>query len=59
MLVKTVNSDPRFGKNTYELTNISRDEPNMTLFQIPSDYRIVDMGAGRGIPASPTTPPNK
>jgi hypothetical protein len=59
MMVKTVNSDPRFGKNTYELTNISRDEPNMTLFQIPSDYRIVDMGAGRGIPASPTTPPNK
>jgi hypothetical protein len=42
MLVKTVNSDPRFGENTYQLTNISRDEPDASLFQIPADYKIMD-----------------
>lgn len=40
MLVKTVNSDPRFGDNTYELTNVSRDEPDAALFQIPAGYTI-------------------
>ena len=48
MLVKTVNSDPRFGDNTYEFTNISRDEPNSSLFQIPGDYTIIEASAGRG-----------
>ena len=47
MLVKTENADPRFGKNTYELTNVSRDEPNATLFQIPGDYVVREVGAGR------------
>jgi hypothetical protein len=49
MLVKTVNSDPRFGENTYEFTNISRDEPDASLFQIPPDYTILEVGAGRGV----------
>jgi hypothetical protein len=47
MLVKTVNTDPRFGENTYEFTNISRDEPDPVLFRIPSGYTVVDMGAAR------------
>lgn len=42
MLVKTVNSDPRFGENTYELTNVTRGEPDPALFQIPPDYTVVD-----------------
>ena len=55
MLVKTVNSDPRFGENTYEFTNVSRDEPDGSLFQIPADYRIVDLGPGvRTLPAPVT-----
>ena len=41
MLVKTVNSDPRFGDNTYEFTNVSRGEPDPALFQIPADYKII------------------
>jgi len=45
MLVKTVNSDPRFGQNTYEFTNISREEPDASLFQIPSGYTVVELGA--------------
>jgi hypothetical protein len=36
------NSDPRSGESTTRLTNISRVEPDPSLFQIPSDYEIVD-----------------
>jgi len=38
VLLKTVNSDPRFGTNTYELTNIVQGPPDPALFQIPADY---------------------
>jgi len=52
MLVKTVNSDPRFGTDTYELVNISRTEPDPALFQIPAGYTMVTSegrgGRGRG-----------
>jgi hypothetical protein len=56
MLVKTVNSDPRFGENTYELTNISRDEPDASLFQIPSDYKVLGVSS---FSAAPVTTVNK
>jgi hypothetical protein len=59
MLVKTLNSDPRFGENTYEFTNITRDEPDSSLFQIPPDYTITDVGAGRALPAAPPATINK
>ncbi len=36
------NSDPRFGENTFKLTNIERTESDPTLFQVPPDYTIVD-----------------
>jgi hypothetical protein len=64
MLVKSVNSDPRFGTDTYELTNISRDDPDPALFQIPAGYTVMD-GAGRGqagqqaVPVIATRPVNK
>jgi hypothetical protein len=58
MLVKTVNSDPRFGENTYEFTNISRDEPNASLFQIPADYKVTDV-APNTFQMVPTTTINK
>ena len=41
-VVLTKHSDPRFGETVYHLTNISRDEPNASLFQVPSDYKITD-----------------
>jgi hypothetical protein len=59
MLVKTVNSDPRFGENTYEFTNVSRDEPDASLFQIPADYEIVDLGSGRAVKVLPAPVTNK
>lgn len=40
MVVKSSNSDPRFGTTTYELTNVSRTEPDPILFQVPSDYTV-------------------
>src|SRR5580658_4953724 len=38
LLLKSSNSDPRFGVTTYELTNISQAPPDPALFQIPADY---------------------
>jgi hypothetical protein len=40
MLVKSSNSDPRFGTTEFELTNISRAAPDPSLFQVPSDYFV-------------------
>jgi hypothetical protein len=39
-VVKSSNSDPRFGDTTFELTNINRAEPDPALFRIPADYVI-------------------
>jgi hypothetical protein len=41
-VVLSKHSDPRSGESTTRLTNISRAEPDPALFQIPSDYEIVD-----------------
>jgi hypothetical protein len=38
MLVKSVNSDPRFGETTYELTDIREGVQDPALFQVPADY---------------------
>jgi len=47
LLIKSVSSDPRFGTTTYELTNIKQANPDISLFQIPSDFALVSNG-GRG-----------
>jgi hypothetical protein len=52
MLVKSVNSDPRFGDNIYQLSNISRIEPDPLLFQIPVDYTVSE---GRAAAAAGST----
>jgi hypothetical protein len=38
--VLTKNSDPRSGEHTQKLTNITRVEPDPSLFQPPADYTI-------------------
>jgi len=38
ILVKSSNNDPRFGVNSYELTNLDRSAPDPTLFGPPADY---------------------
>ncbi|MGH9557631.1 MAG: hypothetical protein ACRD30_00220 [Bryobacteraceae bacterium] len=42
VLLMSKHSDPRQGENDYSLTNISRAEPDPSLFQVPADYKIVD-----------------
>jgi hypothetical protein len=45
VMVKT--TDPRFGTTVTQLTNVTRAEPDVTLFQVPSDYTKTT-GPGRG-----------
>jgi hypothetical protein len=45
--VMTKHSDPRSGETVYRLTNISRTEPDHSLFQVPADYQVKE-----GSPAS-------
>ena len=37
-------SDPRMGETEFQLTNIQRQEPEASLFQVPSDYTVKDTG---------------
>jgi hypothetical protein len=41
ILVKSINTDPRFGVNVYELTDIKQTEPDISLFKVPADYKLV------------------
>ena len=45
MMVLFKNSDPRRGESNTRLTNISRAEPEPSLFQIPSDYETINAQA--------------
>ena len=47
MLIKSTNSDPRFGDTTYQLTGITEWEPDASLFQVPAGYTTAN-GGGRG-----------
>src|SRR5882724_4997027 len=40
MTILSKHSDPRSGERTYRLTNISRNEPDRVLFEVPSDYTV-------------------
>ena len=40
ILLKSSNSDPRFGVTTYELTNLVQAPPDPSLFDVPAGYRI-------------------
>ncbi|MDT7542727.1 MAG: hypothetical protein QOE33_2631 [Acidobacteriota bacterium] len=43
-VVMTRHSDPRFGETTYRLTNISRAEPDHSLFEVPAGFKITERG---------------
>ncbi len=47
IVVSSKRSDPRFGQSTYSLTNIQRQAPDPTLFQVPAGYTVKDAPAGR------------
>lgn len=41
MTVYSKHSDPRFGEQTYRLTNIVRSEPDPSLFTLPTGYKVI------------------
>jgi hypothetical protein len=42
MVVLSKTDDPRSGESIMKLTNISRNEPDPSLFQAPPDYQVVE-----------------
>jgi len=40
LIVLSKHSDPRFGDQTYRLVNISRSEPDSSVFTVPADYTV-------------------
>jgi hypothetical protein len=40
LVVYSKHSDPRFGDQTYRLTNIVRSEPDPSLFTVPTGYKM-------------------
>jgi hypothetical protein len=46
--VMTKTTDPRFGTTTTQLINITRSEPDPSLFQTPADYTVTK-GRGPGM----------
>jgi hypothetical protein len=38
--VITIHTDPMMGSVTTRLTNVTRREPDASLFQVPSDYTV-------------------
>ena len=43
VLVMSRQSDPRYGETTYRLTNIVRGEPAFMLFEVPQDFKVIDL----------------
>jgi hypothetical protein len=46
-------SDPRTGESIFQLTNIQKQEPAATLFQVPSDYTVKTGHGGHNQTAAP------
>jgi hypothetical protein len=46
-IVLSKRTDPRVGDSEFKLTNISRVEPDASLFQIPANYTLKDETKGR------------
>jgi len=42
VIVKSTHSDPRIGLTTESLQNLTRAEPNPSLFQLPGDYVVTE-----------------
>src|SRR5882672_2772968 len=40
IVLRSKQTDPRFGETSYEVTKLDREEPAWSLFEVPSDYTI-------------------
>src|SRR5262245_35932055 len=45
-VVMSRHSDPRMGETTFRLTQVSRGEPERSLFEVPADYTVKEGGPG-------------
>jgi len=43
IVVKQIDSDPRTGERTMELTGVTKTDPDAALFHPPADYKVQDM----------------
>jgi hypothetical protein len=41
IVLRTKESDPRFGETAYEVTTLDRGEPSQALFTVPTDYKVI------------------
>jgi len=46
LVVMSKHNDPRFGEQTYRLTNIVRNEPDPSLFTVPNGYKVITEPSG-------------
>jgi len=46
VVVMSRTTDPRSGDSVYKLTNVSRAEPDRSLFEVPADYQVSEEGRG-------------
>ena len=53
VLVMTRHVDPRTGESSYRLTNVTRAEPDASLFMVPADYTVRDTGIRKILDPSP------
>ena len=51
LMIKRI--DPRTGESVFQLTNIQKQEPAATLFQVPSDYTVKTGHGGHNRTAAP------
>jgi hypothetical protein len=42
IVLRSKQSDPRFGETTYDVTRLDRGKPAHALFEVPSDYQVRD-----------------
>src|SRR4030095_1140428 len=61
MIVLSRHTDPRFGEQTYRLSNIGRTEPPISLFSPPGDYKLADEKSPkpRAVPEPKALPADK
>jgi hypothetical protein len=46
-VVMSKHTDPRMGESVFRLTNITRTEPDATLFQVPAGFKVSEQRHGR------------
>jgi hypothetical protein len=49
IVLRSTQTDPRFGETTYEVTKLDKGEPAPSLFEIPSDYKVTEGDVHRSI----------